>query len=434
MSVLELQPSDSNATFLRLLAARSLTHLEPRFKALGWHTAGEFASTCGLNFLQVDDKKFTKRVICILLEKDWDDYKAIWKLRSEPREAMHIRRLFNQCGLLLQHDLRVNEGLPGGQTQAILSDADRNERRKALRAMLAPMNCRGTLQHAVCSEDDVWIMYQRNHVIYLHPKHCPTRDQEVLMEDLSHKSNRPDAPGLAKELGKLADLITDKPRLETPVHVCLLSLDEALMRRGMAFHVIGVMSWPSHEKTRRTLMEALREVTVRSDEVAISYDDLIACDKQIFVMINELCEEGIRPGPQGLPVDLVIDKVLAHRKVDRMLRTRIGKSSYTEREPVAKREPPSDKGANTDKNRAKRQRQAANKKKTNQELASYHQQNIGGGGGRGKGDGGGKGAGRRRGKGNQDNAWSPPTPPPPPNGKGGKQGKGKDGKQGKGKT
>jgi hypothetical protein len=146
------------------------------------------------------------------------------------------------------------------------------------------------------------------------------------MEDLSHKSNRPEAPGLANELGKLAELITDKPKMETPVDICLLALDEALMRRGMAFHVIGIMSWPSHEMIRRTLMESLREVTVRDDEVAISYDDLIACAKQIFVMINHLCEDGIRPGPKGLPIDLCIGEVLKHWEIDRMLRTKIGQT------------------------------------------------------------------------------------------------------------
>ena len=100
------------------------------------------------------------------------------------------------------------------------------------------------------------------------------------MGDLSHKSHRPDAPGLAKELGKLAEFITDTPRLETTVRICLLALDEAFMRRGMAFHVLGIMSWLSHEQIRRLLMEPLRGITVRDDEVPISYDDLIACDKQ----------------------------------------------------------------------------------------------------------------------------------------------------------
>jgi hypothetical protein len=272
-------------------------------------------------------------------------------------------------------------------------------------------------------------MYQKNHVIYLHPKHCPTRDQEVIMEDLSHKSNRPEAPGLAKELGKLADLITEKPKLETPVHLCLLSLDEAFMRRGMAFHVVGIMNWTTHEKTRRLLMEALRETTVRDDEVAISYEDVITCDKQIFVMINHICEDGIRPGPKGLPIDLCIDEVLKHRKIDRMLRTRIGKTGSA----PAKRDASPAGTSNTERNRAKRARQAASKKKTAAELNTLRQNASGGGDGK-----------RKRGKKGKgwDDSWndSSTTPPPPPppapkgdrGGKGGKGGKGKGGKGGKG--
>ena len=72
-------------------------------------------------------------------------------------------------------------------------------------------------------------------------------------------------------------------------------------------------------------MEAPRESAVRDDEVAISYDDLIAFDKQIFVMIKYICEDGIRPGPKGLPIDPCIVEVLPHRKIDGMLRTRLVK-------------------------------------------------------------------------------------------------------------
>ena len=87
-------------------------------------------------------------------------------------------------------------------------------------------------------------MYQKNYLIYLHPKHCPTRSQEIVHEELTGKANRPGAPGLAEELQKLATLIKEheKPRLETDVNKCVLSLTEAYQRRGMAFHVVGIMS------------------------------------------------------------------------------------------------------------------------------------------------------------------------------------------------
>ena len=127
------------------------------------------------------------------------------------------------------------------------------------------------------------------------------------------------------------------------------------MRRGMAFHVIGIMGGHAHEQIRALLMEAMREETVRDDEVPISYSDLIACDQQIFIMSNQLCEDGIRPGPKGLPIDLAIDDVLNHRKIDRMLRTRFTKTggyAHTPASPGPKGSSSPAKGANSDKHRA----------------------------------------------------------------------------------
>ncbi len=166
------------------------------------------------------------------------------------------------------------------------------------------MKLRGPLEHAYCTDGDVVIVYNKNFVIYLHPKHCPRREQEILMEELTHKSNRPEAPGLADELGKLAKLSKETPRLETTVDKCLLSLSEAFMRRGMAFHVVGIMSWLQHEKIRSFLMDALREEAPegRDDLSPATYHDIIACDKLIFIKLNELCEDGIRPDSKGLPL------------------------------------------------------------------------------------------------------------------------------------
>ena len=74
------------------------------------------------------------------------------------------------------------------------------------------------------------------------------------------------------------------------------SIDEAYQRRGMAFHVVGVMDWLTHEKLREFLIGALRKDLVegREEFKPISYHEMIALDRYIFVQLARMCTHGIR--------------------------------------------------------------------------------------------------------------------------------------------
>ena len=413
-----LHPAVSKHYFVKLLAEAGLDSEEPTFKKRGWTCASDFAQVCGVNYVNVNERTFAKKVILKIVGLSNEQFED---LENEPPVANRLRKLFNACGTILQQDLKRKHG---GQKESItsLDDDELVRRRKDMRALLSPMKLRGQLEHAYCIDQDVVKMYQKNYLIYIHPKHCPTRSQEIIHEELSGKANRPGAPGLAEELQKLATLIKEheKPRLETDVNKCVLALTEAYQRRGMAFHVVGIMSWPQLEKIREFLIDALREEPPegRDDLSPATFHDVIAADKRIFIKLNELCEDGIRPNSKGLPLDTAVSIVLQDRKILAMVDVRptgLSKRTRSSSPPRAPSKTPAPAWANTENNRAKRQRQAVARKKTASELSSFQQK--------------GKGKGKWKGEQSDEN-WIT-TPPLPPPGK--KGGTGNGGKGGKGK-
>ena len=90
-------------------------------------------------------------------------------------------------------------------------------------------------------EDDFHAMSQRDLVGYVHPKNCPTREQEAKVEFIS---------GVSDE--KKSD---NRPKADIAFEI---ALDEAYQRRGRAVQLGVVMSFKYHEVMRRFLKEALR--------------------------------------------------------------------------------------------------------------------------------------------------------------------------------
>ena len=64
----------------------------------------------------------------------------------------------------------------------------------------------------------------------------------------------------------------------------------------------------------------------REDLQPIGLHDIIAIDKRIFVKLNEICEDGIRPVGQNLPRDEAIETVLNDTEINAMTTMRIGGS------------------------------------------------------------------------------------------------------------
>ena len=240
-------------------------------------------------------------------------------------------------------------------------------------------------------------MSQRDLVGYVHPKNCPTREQETKVDFIS---------GVSDE--KRSD---NRPKADIAAEI---ALDEAYQRRGTAAQVGGVMSFKYHEMIRRFLMEALRMTPHRNDLHAPNFEDIIACDKEIWHRLSTEVESlKMEEDSFYMPLDWYVEDILNHPQITQMLAPRLGAARGTKR-PTQEWEAPKEKGGgqqtgskagtpgpNHARNVARKTKSKDNKKKAGAELGAYREAagKKGKDKGEGKGAKGGKDKGAKGGKG-----------------------------------
>ena len=138
-----------------------------------------------------------------------------------------------------------------------------------------------------------------------------------------------------------------------------MDLSDALRRRGGGFQVGGLLDASAHEKTRSFLIKHLRKESPRADLVGPSIDEILECDKAIFVALQKKCDRD----PTGLAsLALHIDNVLDNGEILAMVgyhltpsggRAQKRGSKASSVQPVAKVKA----GANPSKSKAKKDRQ-----------------------------------------------------------------------------
>ena len=194
-----------------------------------------------------------------------------------------------------------------------------------------------------------------------------------------------------------------------------VALDEAYQRHGTAAQVGGVMSFKYHEMIRRFLMEALRMTPHRNDLHAPTFEDIIACDKEIWHRLSTVAESlRMEEDSFYMPLDWYVEDILNHPQITQMLAPRLGAAKTTKR-PAQEWEAPKEKGGgqqakagtpgpNNARNVARKVKGKEAKKKANAELNGYRSAagKKGKDKGKGKGAKGGKGdKGAKGGKGKE---------------------------------
>ena len=405
-----LRAHESEIALKNLVTRKGLAAEWPQFEANHWKTATAFAYACGINYNDVEEDTFHKKVVLVLLNMTDVDY------NGPPHNGRHahlsgIRQIFGECQRML-HAAMAQVGSTGDQKAQPIHDSERSHRRITYQRKLEGNGLlfEDELCHAHCIEDDANLMRQREQLSYLHPKNCPTRDQEIQVEQLSGgKSQRPEVTALTDK-GAYTFKFPEEERPDCTV-ASLLTLQDVFRRRGGGFEVGGLMDNHVHEQIVNFLMKHLRRVPYRDDLVPPTIQDALECDKEIFTRLSKLCSRDMA-GLDSLPVH--VPKVLEQNEIVTMVACRIG--TATRKRPAAEHEnwtpaakhtpgpkakPTGQPGPNADKNREKRKRQADNRRGMAEELIKYR-------------------------------AADPNAPPPPP--KGGKKGKGKaKGAKGKGK-
>ena len=161
-------------------------------------------------------------------------------------------------------------------------------------------------------------MSQRDLVGYVHPKNCPTREQETRVEFISGVSDEKKSDNRPK-----ADISSE------------IALDEAYQRQGTAAHMWGVMSFKYHEMIGRFLMEALRMTPHRIDLHALNFEDIIACDKEIWHRVSTVAESlKMEEDSFYMPLAWIVEDILNHPQITQMVAPRLG-SARAPKNPVA---------------------------------------------------------------------------------------------------
>lgn len=331
----------------------------------------------------MSDEDFITKSVCPLLS--FTDRAAYNTKRNadnkDPKELLLLRLLLVQCQRMMNVSLKHLEGRDTAPLP--LNNADRGQRRKAYQKQLETAGelFEDALCHAHCIEDDAFSMVQRGELSYLSPLHCPTSAQESGQERLTSKSSRPDAPGIflvgpgaAKQR---LEVQGEKERPEVTV-VDAMDLGNALKRRGGGFQVGGLMDDDKHEKIGSFLLRHLRKAAPRSDMVPPTVDDILDCDKAIFVELAKRCERD----PMGLAsIHLHIPDVLGDPEILAMVGCRYGQPSSSSSTGPAKRsnpqggavakpnaKPKPTPGPNAAKNKVQRDRKNARIKAEREEL------------------------------------------------------------------
>ena len=304
------------------------------------------------------------------------DYDNTYK-DVDPHELLPLRQLFNESQKMLHASLKALDSSEGSAGAQPLNEDERSLRRNAYanKSEMSGQMFEDELCHEHCIEDDAFQMMQQGQIFYLHPKHCPTRDQESAMEHLTNKMRRPKVAAL-DQLGEALEALKDAE--ERPEAACntILEFGDTLRRRGGGFEVGGLLDSAVHEKIRSFLVRSLRKPSPRADMVPPSIEEVLEYDKQIWVALAGKCARD----PAGLPsLPKHIPTVLDNHEIISIVNFNYGARSTprvadaptraaTKVRPAPKAEGGGTAGPNAERNRAKRQRKLERERNDRAEL------------------------------------------------------------------
>ena len=98
--------------------------------------------------------------------------------------------------------------------------------------------------------------------------------------------------------------------------------EKAFKRRGMFMDTTGILSYQSHEIWRRRLFNAMAVDPPHASDSPPGIADILAADKQIWILLSERCATGIRPTNEGIPMEKCLRAVLDTLEVQSFLMCR----------------------------------------------------------------------------------------------------------------
>ena len=125
--------------------------------------------------------------------------------------------------------------------------------------------------------DACFQMVESGSLVYLAPSKCGSRDQEI-QQDTKTKQKQL----VTIEQGALKTMATPSlPAIDVGTELKLLY---ALQRRGLAFDLVGLMTWDTHTEWSNKLFRALMSEAIPNFS-PISLDQLMRADQELFLLL-----------------------------------------------------------------------------------------------------------------------------------------------------
>ena len=200
---------------------------------------------------------------------------------------------------------------------------EREVRRTAQQRRLSGVILEGSLEPSHALIDMVYGMKEEDVLKYIEPGLCTTREQELRGVKKDTFVRVEATTGQLKQNVKDVAFYTDV----TSEH----KLRTALQRRSLAFDQLDMLPYLVSEKYHNMLFDLMARM-VPSSHYAISMEQIVQADKQVWLKVAELCRSGLSRNAAGiLPIEAALAGALTDPVVQSMLQPlqRSSSSGYT---------------------------------------------------------------------------------------------------------
>lgn len=274
---------DSEAVFSSRANAVGLSEdVVRKFKAASIDTMAKYAFCCNYNPGGSDDKPF-KDVVTKILGRD-----------PSLVEESCLRRLFNEAFATVASDIKAQTEQSEESATRKLAPADRAARLEEQQQRLVGIEIRGPYEPGDSLVDRLVGHYESDRLQYTEWSACVSREHELL------GGNKKDQRLVVQASGELK--LSSSHKVDPCDTSSEILLRYALTRRGLAMEQANIMSYRNHNQWVEKLLSCRLE-TPPAGFAKVTFQQLEAADKRLFVLISEKTRSGIKATPSGRPCD-----------------------------------------------------------------------------------------------------------------------------------
>ena len=215
-----------------------------------------------------------------------------------------IKRLIFEAQTLLSAELQNKVHRADEQTKAKMAPAERDNRIKDQRTKLEGLRLKGEEECSHSSYDLVLSMLEKDSLLYLGPEKFPTRRQELMQKKPSKEISIDQSALIVKD--KQQELLcSTSTELETV---------NAFRRRALAFDLVKACGFHSMNTYHSELFEHIHQAPPPGYS-SVSLAQILRADRAAWVMMAEKISSLKRDGQGDLPLEVEIQKALAHPSV-----------------------------------------------------------------------------------------------------------------------